>query len=103
MSDQGNALPVWTGSFSAVCYLFGRRVQAARNYPIGLVSSFIGGTPDECWSSKEALTQCPPTAHSKAHMDWGDCWYSMITPLLRTPIFGTIWCTFSASVRQLLL
>ena len=24
-------------------------------------------------------------------MDWGDCYYSMITPLLRTPILGAIW------------
>jgi sialate O-acetylesterase len=93
LSSDGNgtALPVWTGSFSAVCYLFGRRIQAARGYPIGLVSTFIGGTPDECWSSKEALKRCPATPHSKAHMDWGDCWYSMITPLLRTPVFGAIF------------
>ena len=65
---KGNAQPVWTGSFSAVCYLFGRKVQAARRYPIGLVSTYIGGTPDECWSSKEALSQCPQTTHSKAHV-----------------------------------
>ena len=88
---KGSALPVWTGSFSAVCYLYGRQIQAARGYPVGLISSFIGGTPDECWSSKEALAECPATPHSKGHMDWGDCWYSMISPLLRTPIFGAIW------------
>jgi hypothetical protein len=88
---KGSAQPVWTGSFSAVCYLYGRQIQAARGYPVGLISSFIGGTPDECWSSKEALAECPATPHSKAHMDWGDCWYSMIAPLLRTPIFGAIW------------
>jgi hypothetical protein len=29
--------------------------------------------------------------YTKAHMDWGDCWYSMITPLIRMPIKGTIW------------
>lgn len=88
---KGNALPVWSGSFSAVCYLFGRRVQAARQYPVGLISSYIGGTPDECWSSKEASAACPATPTSAAHMDYGDCWYSMITPLLRTPIFGAIF------------
>ena len=54
-------------------------------------------------------------------MDMGDCWYSMIAPLLRTPIFGAIWyqgetdtqpggcsqdrsrrynCTFPAMVRD---
>ena len=88
---KGNALPVWSGSFSAVCYLFGRQVQAARQYPVGLISSYIGGTPDECWSSKEASALCPKTPTSAAHMDYGDCWYSMITPLLRTPIFGAIF------------
>jgi hypothetical protein len=88
---KGNPLPVWSGSFSAVCYLFGRRVQATRQYPVGLISSYIGGTPDECWSSKEASAACPATPTSNAHMDYGDCWYSMITPLLRTPIFGAIF------------
>jgi len=87
---KGNALPVWTGSFSAVCYLFGRRVQAARKYPVGLISSYIGGTPDECWSSKEASKACPATPTSAGHMDYGDCWYSMISPLLRTPILGAM-------------
>ena len=81
----------WRGSFSAVCYLFGRRLQASRGYPVGLISSYIGGTPDECWSSTDALAECPGSSRSTAHMDWGDCWYSMITPLLRTPIEGTVW------------
>ena len=125
---KGGVTPTdWTGSFSAVCYLFGRalkqqqqRQQLKRqtrwqsrddgndfggniagdsgigsgigSVPIGLVASYIGGTPVECWSSDEALTQCPSTMHSKAHMDWGDCYYSMITPLLRMPIKGAIWC-----------
>ena len=79
--------PPYTRSFWCLS-----RSQEARGYPIGLISSYIGGTPDECWSSHEALASCPggPTG-SNAHMDMGDCWYSMITPLLRTPIFGAIW------------
>lgn len=81
----------WRGSFSAVCYLFGRRLQESRGYPVGLIASYIGGTPDECWSSTDALAECPGSSRSAVHMDWGDCWYSMITPLLRTPIEGTVW------------
>ena len=44
--------------FAAVCWLFGRHLQETLNYPIGLITSAVGGTPDEAWSSLDALHKC---------------------------------------------
>ena len=44
--------------FAAVCWLFGRHLQETLNYPIGLITSAVGGTPDEAWSSPDALHKC---------------------------------------------
>ena len=44
--------------FSATCWLFGRRLFETLGYPIGLLASDYGGTPDEAWMSPDALKQC---------------------------------------------
>ena len=41
--------------FSAVCYLFGKRLHSMLQLPIGLVDSSIGGSPIEYISSPEAI------------------------------------------------
>ena len=47
----------WT-YFSAVCWLFGKRIFQERGYPIGLVASAWGGTAIELWSSPNVLKLC---------------------------------------------
>ena len=44
--------------FSAMCYFFGRNIQAQLNIPIGLIGTYWGGTADELWSSPDALDKC---------------------------------------------
>jgi sialate O-acetylesterase len=46
--------------FSAVCYFFGRDLydMVSPKRPIGLIGSYVGGTPDEAWSSTDALEKC---------------------------------------------
>ena len=44
--------------FSATCWIFGRRFYETLGYPIGLLESDWGGTPDEAWMSPDALKQC---------------------------------------------
>lgn len=44
--------------FSAVCWLLGRYLYEALQYPIGLVEAAWGGTPIEAWSSRRALQAC---------------------------------------------
>ncbi|XP_060070508.1 sialate O-acetylesterase-like [Ylistrum balloti] len=77
-------------SFSAICWLFGKRLSSQFGYPIGLIESNFGGTKIEWWSSQDALAQCPNV--KRAHnFDDSALWNGMISPLLRNTIYGTIW------------
>ena len=44
--------------FSALCWFFGRDLFDHLKYPIGLVSSNVGGTIIEEWSSPTVLAKC---------------------------------------------
>ena len=46
-------------NFSAVAYFFGRDIQKDQNVPVGLISTNVGGTPAEAWTSKEGLLKEP--------------------------------------------
>jgi sialate O-acetylesterase len=56
----------WTAStsssvpnFSAVGYFFGRDLRKARGVPVGIISSSVGGTGAELWTSRDALATEP--------------------------------------------
>ncbi|XP_059172853.1 sialate O-acetylesterase-like [Physella acuta] len=103
----------WT-YFSAVCWLYGKAIFKAKNYPIGLVATDWGGTPVQAWSSPEALASCgihdnpsivqpdsyikyleqqPPEVRRRleAPSEKSVLWNSMIHPLLGMTIYGAIW------------
>ncbi|CAN2388130.1 short-chain carboxylesterase activity [Pristimantis euphronides] len=116
--------------FSAVCWIFGRRLARWLKYPIGLVESVWGGTPVEAWSSKTALSKCglsmdPENIFQRRCYNFmgisaGPCensvlWNAMIHPLLNMTIKGAIWyqgeqntaidtdlynCTFPALIQD---
>ena len=44
--------------FSALCWMFGRRLYEQYGIPIGLISSNYGGTRVEAWSSPETNSRC---------------------------------------------
>ena len=46
--------PETVARFSAIGYFFGRDLEAQLGVPIGLISSAVGGTPIEAWTSLEA-------------------------------------------------
>ena len=46
------------GGFCAVCWMFGRRMQAHLGIPVGLIEIQVGGTAVERWSSTAALSKC---------------------------------------------
>lgn len=63
--------PETVGDFSAVAYHFGRHLQKNLDVPIGLISTNVGGTRAEAWTSRAALEAMPQyktmvEAHDKA-------------------------------------
>lgn len=47
--------PETVRDFTAVGYFFGRDLRKARNVPVGLISTNVGGTPAEAWTRREVL------------------------------------------------
>ena len=83
------------GRFSSTCWFYGRDVYSVLSpkVPFGLIETDVGGTPDEHWSSPDALKAC---MGSKAwDMPEGTVdsvlWNAMIVGLLRTTISGVVW------------
>ena len=51
--------PETAGTFSAVAYFFGKKVQEAVGIPVGLISSSWGGTPADSWTSLRGISADP--------------------------------------------
>ena len=51
--------PETAAKFSAVAWFFGRDLRRARNVPVGLINSSVGGTPAEAWTSRARLEADP--------------------------------------------
>jgi sialate O-acetylesterase len=47
------------GGFSAVGFFFGRQLLETLDCPIGLIGSYVGGSPVEAWMREEALAAYP--------------------------------------------
>ncbi len=48
--------------FSAIGYVFGRRLHLASQIPVGLIDTSVGGTTVEAWTSRPALASLLPEA-----------------------------------------
>eukprot|EP00656_Telonema_subtile_P039489 TRINITY_DN44596_c0_g1_i1.p1 TRINITY_DN44596_c0_g1~~TRINITY_DN44596_c0_g1_i1.p1 ORF type:complete len:220 (+),score=30.68 TRINITY_DN44596_c0_g1_i1:177-836(+) len=107
------------GEFSAVCYFFGRDLARALTppRPLGLIETAVGGTPDQHWSSPDAIQQCKGSHSWNWPSNFSDSvlWNGFVVPLLRTSITGVIWyqgegnagadgrqynCSFQAMIRD---
>jgi len=83
------------GKFSATCWFYGRDIYTKLTppRPIGLIGAYVGGTPDQHWSSPDAIDQCK----GPSKWDWPSnfkdsaLWNAFIVPLLRTVHSGAIW------------
>ena len=51
--------PETAGGFSAVAWFFGRDLRKALRVPVGLITSAVGGTPAEAWTSRATLEGDP--------------------------------------------
>ena len=113
--------PANIGDFSAVCWIFGRRLQQHLRVPVGLVQNQVGGTAVERWSSSAALRKCDQTRGTRmavckespasppfgadylapqdinASQDLNATYYNgMIAPWLPMAVRGAIWYRTSA-------
>jgi len=52
--------PDTTGNFSAVAYFFGRDLRKTLQRPVGLIGTYVGGTPAQAWISLPSLQKDPP-------------------------------------------
>lgn len=83
------------GAFSAVCWFYGRDIYNALSpkVPVGLISTYVGGTPIEHWTSPAGIKACegpnswdfPPGKIDSV------LWNAMVVPLLRTVHSGVAW------------
>ena len=54
-----SATPASSPTFSAVGYYFARELRKTLKVPVGMLSSSVGGTPAEAWTSHDALAANP--------------------------------------------
>ena len=109
-SNSGWKLPhAMGGGFSAMCWYFGRDLSVALDAagdprPIGLIETNVGGTPDQHWSSPDALQKCKqlpgdPKWEWPANYTDSVLWNGKVVPLLRNTIKGTVWMQGEANSR----
>ena len=53
------ATPATAGAFSAIGYLFGRKLMEELDVPVGIIVSAVNGTPAESWTSREGMAADP--------------------------------------------
>ncbi|WP_299537458.1 sialate O-acetylesterase [Ulvibacterium sp.] len=85
--------------FSAVAYLFARRLQGELNVPIGLIDNAWGGTPAEVWtpvSVFEGYGDLKAAAEAVKDNRWSPgfpaaLYNAMVHPIVPFKIAGTLW------------
>tara|TARA_B100001173_G_scaffold311809_1_gene330310 strand:+ start:4446 stop:5867 length:1422 start_codon:yes stop_codon:yes gene_type:complete len=94
--------PENTADFSAVAYVFAKKINRVLDIPVGIIHSSWGGTPVEAWTQKEAMERSV-TAEEKSRFRYNSVenkrdqdapsqlFNGMIHPLLNYKIKGVIW------------
>jgi sialate O-acetylesterase len=70
--DWDPCAPGTVRDFSAIGYIFGRRVQMASGVPIGLIDTSIGGTTLETWTPEDVLRTITGPETQAMMKDWAD-------------------------------
>jgi sialate O-acetylesterase len=86
-------------SFSAVAYLFAKKLNKELGVPIGLINSSWGGTPAEAWMPEEVIAKdnyLKEAAAKQKPVPWGPVepgriFNSMISPIIPFQIAGVLW------------
>lgn len=98
------ATPDQVAMFSAVAYLFGRRLTEALDVPVGLITSNYGGSRIESWMDAETIAKFAPKdyiAHAdKPYRDPCKLYNGMIAPLTGLAIRGVVWLQGESNRRN---
>lgn len=86
-------------NFSAIAYLFAKKLQEELGVPIGLINSSWGGTPAESWMPEPIFKNdefLNKAASLQKPVPWGPVepgriYNAMIAPLVPFKIAGTLW------------
>jgi sialate O-acetylesterase len=88
------------GSFSAVAYFFGKKLNQNLNVPIGLINASWGGTPAEVWIPKEIIEEDDVLRAAAGKLNSEQPWApvkpgvvfnSMLNPIIPFRVAGALW------------
>lgn len=98
------ATPERVALFSAVAYLFGRRLTEALDVPVGLIVSSYGGSRIESWLDAETMAKFDPKDYiapaDKPYRDPCKLYNGMIAPLTGYPVRGVVWLQGESNRRN---
>ncbi len=83
--------PETVGDFSAVAYHFGVALNKQLKVPIGLISTNVGGTAAQRWTSKQVLNSVPELEKYLNEKESSNLYNAMIHPLVPYAIRGATW------------
>lgn len=97
-SPQTHCGGAWTpcspraaAQFSAVAYSFGVELRRTLKVPVGLIGSYVGGTPVEAWTPADAQVPVTYTKEDRAPKLKSELYNGMIAPLVGFNLRGAIW------------
>jgi len=70
--DWDVCTPDMVRDFSAIGYVFGRRLHMASRVPIGLIDVSVGGTTVEAWTPEAVLKEIPGAETQAMLKEWAD-------------------------------
>lgn len=98
------ATPEQVAKFSAVAYLFGRRLTETLDVPVGLIVSSYGGSRIESWMDAETMAKFDPKDYiapaDKPYRDPCKLYNGMIAPLTDYVIRGVVWLQGESNRRN---
>lgn len=100
------ALPTYenVAMFSAVAYIFGSRLSAALDVPVGIVLSSYGGTRIESWMDEGALSGFSSDDYiavaDKPYRDPYKIYNAMVAPVTDIKVRGVVWLQGESNRRN---
>lgn len=83
--------PASTQRFSAVGFVFGRKLRQELKVPVGLIEASWGGTRIEAWTPAGAKPAVPSPADNAAHQKPAVLYNGMVHPWAGYAVRGALW------------